>query len=73
MRGRVIWGWRRASLHPSPKHVMIVQRIGFAALSVKEGILAVFLTEAKALRSRAVVRGRVIWGWMRAKVAAWAG
>ena len=47
--------------HPSPRHVMIVQVIGFAALSVKEGILAVFLTEAKVLRSRAVVRGRVIW------------
>ena len=39
---------------------MIVQVIGFAALAVKEGILAVLLTEAKALRSRAVVRGRVI-------------
>ena len=39
---------------------MIVQLIGFAGLSVKEGILVVFLTEAKALRSRAVVRARVI-------------
>ena len=51
----------RASPHPSPGQVMIVQVMGFAGLSVKEGILAVFLTEAKALRSRAVVRGRVPW------------
>ena len=50
-----------ASPHPSPRHVMIVQVIGFAGLSVKEGILAVLSTEAKARRSRAVVRGRVIW------------
>ena len=35
---------------------MIVQVIGFAGLQLKEGILAVFLTEAKALRSRAAVR-----------------
>ena len=40
---------------------MIVQVIGFAGLSVKEGILAAFSTEANALRSRAVVRGRVSW------------
>ena len=40
---------------------MLVQVIRFAGVSVKEGILAVLLTEAKALRSRAVVRGRVIW------------
>ena len=40
---------------------MIVQVIDSAGLSVKEGILAVFVTEAKALRGRAVVRGRVIW------------
>ena len=40
---------------------MVVQVIGFAGVSVKEGILAVSLTEAKALRSGAVVRGRVIW------------
>ena len=40
---------------------MIVQVIGLAGLSVKEGILAVFWTDAKALRRRAVVPGRVIW------------
>ena len=40
---------------------MLVQVIGFAGVSVKEGIIAVFSTEAQALRSRAVVRGRVIW------------
>ena len=40
---------------------MLVQVIGFAGVSVKEGILAVFLTEAKALRSRSLVRGRVSW------------
>ena len=40
---------------------MLVEGIGFAGLSVKEGILAALLTDAKALRIRAVVRGRVIW------------
>ena len=39
----------RAGPHISPKHVMIVQVIGFAGVSM-EGILAVSLTEAKALR-----------------------
>ena len=39
---------------------MLVQVIGFAGLSVTEGILTVPLTEAKAAR-RAVVRERVIW------------
>ena len=40
---------------------MIAEVVGFAGLSVKEGMLAVFSTEAKALRSRAIVRARVIW------------
>jgi hypothetical protein len=38
---------------------MILQAIGFAGISVKEGIPGGISTEAKALRSRAVVRGRV--------------
>ena len=40
---------------------MIVRVISFGGLSVKEGILAVLLIEAKALRNRSVVRARVIW------------
>ena len=55
---------RIARPHPLPRRVMIVQVMGFAGLSVKVGILAVFATEAKPLRSRAVVRGRVSWSWL---------
>ena len=45
----------------TPTRVMLVQVIGFAGVSVMERILAVLSTEAQALRSRAGVRGRVIW------------
>ena len=34
--------------HPSPRHVMLVLAIGFAGVSVKEGILAVCSTEGES-------------------------